>query len=209
MFEYLLLFLYVLVYIGPLLFTGFVAVSATQSGSYLKRTTKSELVFLAPVSMIVFVVTFFVWIVCLGIAVNTPHLFSLDWQGILSRPGASDSLGALGLLIAGFYWIIIRWYRRRCPLTLDLERRRYRTIDAYSINLKTHTGYWEDIAGIYMHRASAKGSVTYYVRLKWKGPKKLAGLLGGFSKPEKAQAFAEKMSKELGLPMVVAPMLQR
>ena len=202
--EYLLLFLYILVYVGPVLFTGFVAVSATQSGSYLKRTTSSELVFLAPVSMIVFLVTFFIWMVYLGIVVNVPQFFPIDWRGILSRPSTAASVGALASLIAGLYWVIIRWYRKHCSLVLNLERRRYRTVD-YSIKLSEQTGSWDEIAGIYVHRASTKGNVTYYVRLKWKGTNKLAGAMGGFSKQEKAEAFAAQMSKELGLLIVASP----
>lgn len=91
---------------------------------------------------------------------------------------------------------------------LDFERRIYRTVDINSIKLQVQTGSWEEIDGIYVNRASAKGNVTYYVRLKWRGAKKLAGAIGGFSKQEKAEAFAEKMSKELGLPLVAAPMLR-
>ena len=190
---------------SPPVVTGFVAVSALQSGSYLRQAAKSEMVFLAPISTVVFVITMLVWIVCLSIAVNTPHFFLINWRHVLSNPSSITFASALGFVVAGLYWVVIRWYQKHCPLVLDLERRRYRTIDVNSITLKTHTGSWEDVAGIYMNRASARGSVTFYVRLKWKETKRLAAVLGGFSNQEKAEVFAERMAWEIGLPVVASP----
>ncbi len=204
MLDNLYIFLILFLILGPPIIPSYVAVSALRSGSYLRRTTKSEMVFLAPISPVVFVVTLFVWLVCLCIITNPPRFFSLDWQGILSRPSATASVGALGLFIAGLYWVTIRWYQKRCPLVLNLERRRYRTVD-YSIKLSEQTGSWDEIAGIYVDRTSAKGTVIFYVRLRWKGSKKLPAVMGGFSKQEKAEAFAAQMAQEIGLPIVASP----
>ena len=204
MLDNLYIFLILFLILGPPIIPSYVAVSALRSGSYLRRTTKSEMVFLAPISPVVFVVTLCIWIACMCAATNLPNLFTINWQGVLSTPGDLVLAVALGIVIAGLYWSVIRWYQKRCPLVLDLERRRYRTVD-YSIKLSRQTGSWEDIAGIYVHCTSAKGTDIFYVRLRWKGSKQLPAVMGGFSKQEKAEAFAETLSKELGLPLVAAP----
>ena len=196
--------LFAFLILGPPLVTAFVMVNALQSGSYLRRATKSEMVFLAPVSTVVFVVALLILIAWICVAANVPHFFLIDWQSVLSAPSNIIFVSALCVAVIGLYWTVIRWYRKHCPLVLDLERRRYRTVDVNSIKLQAHIGSWEEIAGISVNRASAKGNVTYYVRLKWKEPTKLAAAMGGFSKQEKAEAFAEQMARETGLPLVAS-----
>jgi hypothetical protein len=196
--------LFLVLILAPPLITALVMVNALQSGSYLIRATKFELVFLAPVSTVVFIVALFILIAWMCVAANVPHFFLINWQSIFSNRSNIAFAGALGIAVVGLYWGGIRWYQKRCPLVLDLERRSYRTVDVNSVNLRTHTGSWEDIAGIYVNRASAKGTVTFYVRLKWKGPKKFAAVMGGFSKQKKAEAFAQQMARELGLPLVAS-----
>ncbi len=191
--------------IGPLVVPSVFAVCGLQGGSYLRSATKSEVIFLAPRSIVVFPITLFAWIFWWCASPISVHLLLSGWRNVLSDPQATEWLTGSGLFLAGLYWAVLRWYGSICPLVLNLDRKTYRAFNANSAILKTHTGSWEDIAGVYVHRASAKGNVTYYVRLKWQGPQKLAGVLGGFSKQDKAEAFAAKMSKELGLPLVPAP----
>ena len=189
---------------GPLVVPGMFAVYGLQCGSYLRSATKSKMVFLAPRAVVVFPITVLAWFLWCMSPIE-PNFLWFHRRGILSDSQAVEWLIGSGLCLTGLYWTVLGWYGKICSLILNVDRKTYQAFDVNSAILKTHTGSWEDIAGIYVNRASSEGSVIYYVRLKWQGPKKLAGVLGGFSKPEKAQAFAEKISKELGLPLVAAP----
>ena len=190
---------------GPVVVPGVFAVRGLQRGSYLRSVTKSEMTFLAPRSIVVFPVTVLAWFLWCMSPIE-PNFLWFHWRSLSLDTQAVKWLIGSGLFLAGLYWTVLEWYGRICPLVLNFDRKTYRAFDANAAILKAYTGSWEDIAGVSVNRASSKGSVIYYVRLKWQGPKKLAGVLGGFSKPEKAQAFAEQMSKELGLPLVAAPL---
>ena len=198
-------FLFGFLLLGPLLITSICAVHGLQRGSYLRSATKSEMKFLAPRSIVVFPITLFAWIFWWVTSPISLHLLLSGWRNVLLDTQAMEWLTGSGLFLTGLYWAVLQWYGKICPLVLNFDRKIYRAFDANSAILKTHTGSWEDIAGVYVNRASARGNVTYYVRLKWKRTRQLAGVMGGFSKQEKAEAFAQRMAQETGLPLVSAP----
>ncbi|MGI4790449.1 MAG: hypothetical protein ACRYFS_16550 [Janthinobacterium lividum] len=192
---------------SPPVIAGQLAIKGLRSGSYEKVAAKPKKIFLRPVSVIAFPFTLFVWIILLCTLIADPvFFFSQNWKETLLRSGTMASLFAFILLIMSAYWGVIRWYKRTYPLVLDLERRTYQTVDASSFIPKARIGSLDDIVGITMRHSYAKGTTSYYVQLKLKHPGKLALSLGGFSKPDKAEAFAAKMSRELGLPLVAPPM---
>lgn len=155
--------------LGPLLITSVSAVYGLQCGSYLRTATKSEMKFLAPRSIVVFPITLFAWIFWWCASPISMHLLLSGWRNVLSDPQATEWLTGSGLFLAMLYWAVLQWYGKICPLVLNVDRKIYRAFDVNSAILKTHTGSWEDIAGVYVNRASSKGSVIYYVRLKWQG----------------------------------------
>ena len=201
-------FLFPLVIFGPALITSIVFVNSLQSGSYQKRTAGSNLLFQGPVAGVVFLVTLIFNLMVLCILINDKPLFDTLINIYLRRiPAQLDIVKPLldfASLAAVLYWLIIYWYKKTCYLMLDKDKRTYRTIDMAGMKLKVRTGSWDELSGICVKRTSAKGTVIFYVRLSWNKPAGLASTLGGFSKQDKAEAFAAKMSKELGLPLVAA-----
>ncbi len=121
---------------------------------------------------------------------------------IWTHPEMLEDLLLFALLSAAVYAGAIKWYRKTFLLVLNLEQRTYRTMDVVGGNLRPKTGTWDDIAGICVRRASARGSIYYLVQLKWREQAKLAGNLGGFSKPDRAESFAAQMARELSLPVM-------
>lgn len=200
-------FLIFFVLFSPPIVAGQIAVNGLRSGSYQKVATKSKMIFLRPTSTVAFLITLGVWILLLcGIVVEPDFFLSHDWRNDPPSSAAVLALCVTVLVIVSLCWGVIRWYKKTCPLVLDLDRRTYQRVDASTFVPKARTGSWDEIAGICTRRSSAKGTVSFYVQIKLKQPQKIALSLGGFRKQEKAEAFAEKMSKELGLPLVVAPL---
>ena len=195
-----------LILMGPMLVTSLYGVHALQSGSYQRKSTRSEMVFLRPVALVVFGVTMALNLLVMMALIDDKALFNeLNWQFVSTHPDAVKIVLAFGAVAFILYWGIIRWYVKACALVLNLDRRTYRTIDMAGVKMKVRTGSWSDIAGVCVQRHSAKGNTIYFVRLKWNTPLKLASILGGFSKSGKAEAFAARMSKELELPVVAPP----
>lgn len=194
---------------SPPVVAGQIAVNGLRSGSYQKVAARSRKVFLRPKSMVAVPITLIMWVIFLCWLLADPSfIFSHDWKADLVRPEVIAALVVVAVAISGLFLSIVRWYERTYALVLDLDRQTYRTVDAANFIPRPRTGSWDEIAGICMRRSSAKGTVSFYVQIKLKQPQKLALSLGGFRKQEEAQAFAEKMSKELGLPLVAAPMLR-
>lgn len=197
-------FLFGLLLLGPLLSTGVCAVYGLQRGSYLRSSTKSEMKFLAPRSIVVFPVTMLAWIFWWCASPISLNLLLSGWRNILSDTQATEWLLGSGLFLGGLYWGVLHWYGKRCPIILNIARRTYRVPDLVGGNFKVQNGSWDEIEGICLKRTHAKGTTIHYVSLKWNKSSSLASRLGGFSKQEKAEAFATELSKELGLPLVVA-----
>ncbi len=192
---------------SPPIVAGQIAVNGLRSGSYQKVAKKSRKVFLRPTSMVVLPITLILWIVLLcGLLANPKFILSHDWKADLARPEVVADLFTVAVAMSGLCLGIIRWYKKTYALVLDLDQGTYQAVNASSFVPKPRTGSWDEIAGIYTRRSSAKGTVSFYVQIKLKQPQKLALSLGGFRKQEKAEAFAQKMSEELGLPLVAAPM---
>ncbi len=196
-------FLFPLMLFGPMLVTSLYGVHTLQSGSYQQKSTRSEMVFLRPVALVVFGVTIALNLLVMMALIDDKALFNeLNWQYVSTHPDAAKIVLAFGAVAFILYWSIIRWYVKTCALVLNLDRRTYRTIDFAHVPLKERTGSWDDIEGISIRCASAKGNVIFYVHLKWRGASKLASSLGGFSKRDRAEAFAAQTARELGLPFV-------
>ncbi len=188
---------------GPALVTGFFSTNALGAGSYQRKATRSEVVFLRPVALVIFGVTLALNLLELCVLVDDPALFNLlNWSYFSTHPNAAEIVLAFGAAAFVLYWGVICWYIKTCALVLNLDRRTYRTIDTAGIVLKEKTGPWSDIAGISVRRTSNKGGTFFYVHLKWHGETKLASSLGGFSKLDRAGAFAAQMARELDLPLV-------
>lgn len=207
MVDFLTLFLVVILLLGPLLIPGFISVNALQAGSYLLRATKSEMVFLRPASVVVFVITLFLYMTGICIGIDVPAFLSSSfWQAVVSHPRSLSLLVAVMLLVAALYWTAVTFYRRKCALVLNLDRHSYRGIDGATLIPKVRTGSWSEIAGITVWKRSVpKNGNIYLVRLKWKSRFQVYCDLGGFKKQEKAEVFAEQMARETGLPVVAPP----
>ena len=85
----------------------------------------------------------------------------LNWQFVSTHPDAVKIVLAFGAVAFILYWSIIRWYVKNCALVLKLDRRTYRTFDIAHVPLKERIGPWDDIEGISIRRASAKGNVIF------------------------------------------------
>lgn len=186
---------------GPLLLPLMITLHDMRRGSYLRQSTKSEWVFLAPVGIVVAPTTVLVWMCWCMSPIDLNYLW-FHWKSVLSDPETVRFLAISGFLIAGLYWAIIRWYQKKCPLVLDTKQRSYRIPDFTSMNTKVRTGSWDEIRGIAVKRTHAKGTTTFIVNLEWQKTRLSASLMGGFSRQEKAQAFAEQMARDTGLPLV-------
>jgi len=197
-------FLFGVLLLGPLLLPLLATLYDLRRGSYLRQSTKSKRVFLAPVGLVVAPTTVLVWMFWCMSPINLNYLW-LNWRSIPSDPETMRMLIISGFLIAGFYWAVIRWYQKKCPLVLDIERRSYRIPDFSTMSLKVQTGSWEEIKGISVRRTDARGAIIFQVKLEWQRPHQSTSLMGGFSKREKAEAFAERMARETGLPVVASP----
>lgn len=199
--------LFMLIGFGPMVVTSQFAMRALCSGSYRRQTPRDVMVFLKPISLVVFVVTLALNMLVLCALIDDKTLFHAFNSPLpaLADPAVVKGVLVFGVISALIYHWSIKWYVKTCPLVLNLERRTYRTLDMAGVKLRARSGPWDDIAGICVKCASAKGTATYYVQLRWKGQATLASSLGGFSNQETAQAFAAKMSNELGLPLVAAP----
>lgn len=190
--------------LGPLLLPLLATLCDLHRGSYLRQSTKSKRVFLASVGLVVAPTTVLVWMFWCMSPINLNYLW-LNWRSIPSNPETVQILVVSGFLIAILYWSVIRWYRKKCSLVLDIERRIYCVPDFSTLSLKVQTGSWEEIRGISVRRTDARGATIFQVKLEWQRPHQSTSLMGGFSKQEKAQAFAEQMARETGLPIVAAP----
>ena len=196
----------IVVFLGALTAACTVFSNAITCGSYRRRASRSEMVFLQPTALVVGLVTIVLYIVGLVACSIFPGLFDVVIDPVRAKiwthPEMLRDLLLFALLASAFYAGAIKWYRKTFPLVLNFDQRTYRTMDMIRGNLRPKTGPWEDIVGICVKRASAKGSIYYFVQLKWREQAKLAGNLGGFSKPDQAEAFAAQMGRELGLPLV-------
>jgi hypothetical protein len=191
---------------SPPIVAGQIAVNGLRSGSYQKTDTKSRMTFLRPTSAVAFPFTLAVWILLLcNIVIDPQFFFSQDWKANLLRPEVLAGLFAVAAALSGLCVCVIHWYKKIYVLVLDFDRRTYQTVDASGFIPRPRTGSWDEIAGVCIRYSFAKGTVSYYVQLKLKQPQKFALSLGGFRQEERAEAFAAKMSKELGLPLVTAP----
>jgi len=187
-------FVFPLLLFGPGLVTGLVSASALSSGSYQRRATQSEIVFLTPTACVVFGVTLALNLVAIAVLSSSPAMLTLNWRHVMMRPDVTGGILCSSLLIAALYWSIIRWYQKTCSLVLDLEQHTYR--------IKDKTSSWDDIEGLGVKHTSAKGSALFFVRLKRRGQATAALNLGGFSKLDRAEAFAAQMARELRLPLM-------
>ena len=196
-----------LILMGPMTVTGLVAVNALCSGSYRRQTPRDVMVFLRPTSLVVFLVTLALNLLVMCALIDDKALSNalLNPQYALASPAIVRGVLIFGGISALLYYLSIRWYVKISPLVLNLERRTYRTVGMAGMKLKIRTGSWNEIAGICVKCASAKGGAIFYVLLRWNRPTGLASKLGGFNTQDKAEAFAEQLSKELGVPMVAAP----
>ena len=186
--------------------TSIVSINALASGSYRRRASPSEMMFLKPTAQVVFVVTLALYVAELCAVVASPKLLdtviALVRGSLWTHPEVVKDALLWALPIAAVYAGAIWWYRKTFALVLNLDRRTYRTMDFTGGNLCPKTGTWEDIAGICIKQSSTKGGRFYFVQLKWCGQAKLAASLGGFSKLDRAEAFAAQIGRELGLPVV-------
>ena len=184
----------------PFLFTMY----DMRRGSYLRQSTTYKRVFLAPVGFVVAPITVVVWMFWCMSPINLNYLW-FHWRSIPSDPEVVRSLVVSVFLIGSIYWASIRWYQKKCPLVLDTEQRSYRVPDFTSMSTRVRTGSWDEIKGIAVRRTHAKGTTTFIVNLEWQRTCQSAPLMGGFSKQEKAEAFAAQMAREIGLPVVASP----
>jgi len=196
----------IVVFLGALITAGTIFLNAITCGSYRQQVTRSEMVFLMPTALVVGPVTIVLYIVGLCVCAIFPSLFGIvinpTRAKIWTHSEMLEELLLFVLLSAAVYAGAIWWYRKTFPLVLDLEQRTYHRMDFVGGNLRPKAGTWDDIAGVCVRRASAKGSTYYFVDLQWREQAKLAGGLGGFSKLDRAEAFAAQMADELGLPLV-------
>ena len=191
---------------APIVFLSYFTVSAIQSGSYQRRTASRQWVFSLPNAVPVFLVSLFVLIVAMCTVINNPSVsqaipITFDWQYVKTH--CTVQVMELALGIAFLYWIALFWWHKKCILVLDADNHSYRTLSASTAVPTVRTGTWDDIAGIAVKRADAKGSTFYLVVLKWKRATHLYSTLGGFSQSDKAAAYAKKLSEELHFPLVV------
>lgn len=207
MVDFLILFLVIVLLLGPLLTSAFISASALCAGSYLLRATKSEMVFLRPASVVVFVMTLFFYVIGMCIGIDAPAFLSSSfWQAVVSHPRSLSLLMVATLLVAALYWTAVTLYRKKCALVLDLDRQTYKGIDGTVWMPKARTGPWSEIAGITVWKRSVpKNGDIYLVRLRWISRFQVYCDLGGFEKREKAEVFAEQMAWETGLPIVASP----
>jgi len=196
-------FLFGMLFLGPLLFPLLATLYDLHRGSYLRQSTKSKRVFLASVGLVVAPLTILVWMFWCMSPVNLNYLW-FNWRSIPSNPETIRFLVISVFLVAGLYWAVIRWYLKKCPLVLDIERQSYCVPDFSTVSLKVRTGSWDEIRGIAVRRTYTRATTIFQVKLDWQRPHQSVSLMGGFSKQEKAQAFAEQMARETGLPLVAS-----
>ena len=196
----------IVVFLGALTAACSVFSNALTCGSYRRHVTRSEMVFLMPTALVVGLVTIVLYMVGLCACAIFPGLFGIVINPVRAKiwthPEMLRDLFLFALLLVAFYAGAIKWYRKTFPLVLNFDRRTYRTMDIIGGNLCPKTGHWQDIVGICVKRAYAKGSTYYFVQLKWHEQAKIASNLGGFSKSDRSEAFAAQMGCELGLPVV-------
>ncbi len=196
-------FLFGILFLGPLLLPLLATLYDLQRGSYLSQSTDFKRVFVPSVGLVVAPITVIVWMFWCMSPINLNYLW-FNWRSIPSDYETMQFLVISGLLIAGLYWTAIRWYKHKCPLVLDIKQRSYRIPDFSTIGLKVQTGSWDEIRGIAVRRTHAKGTTIFQVKLDWGCMPAPASLMGGFSKQEAAEAFAEQMARETGLPLVAS-----
>jgi len=196
--------LFMLILFGPMLVTGLFAGRALCLGSYRRQRARDVMVFLKPVSLMVFLVTVALNLLAMCALIDDKTLFDvfLNPRYALANPAIVRGVLAFGGISTLLYYLSIRWYVKTCPLVLNLERRTYRTLDMTGVKLKPRSGPWDDIAGICVKRTSAKGGTMYYVQVRWRVQAKLTSTLGGFSQSGQAEVFAAQMARELGLTLV-------
>lgn len=196
----------IVVFLGALITASTLFANAITCGSYRRQVTRSEMVFLMPTALVVGLVTIVLYIVGLCACAVFPGLFGIVINPVRAKiwthPEMLEDLLLFALLSAAVYAGAIWWYRKTFSLVLNLDQRTYRTVDIIGGNLRLKAGTWDDIAGICVKRASARGSTYYFVQLNWREQAKIAGNLGGFSKSDRAEIFAAQMAGELGLPVV-------
>ena len=192
-------------FFAPMTALSMFTMSAAQSGSFQRRTSSKQWVFSLPDAFPVFLVSLFVFIAAMCSAIDNPNVFqaiptTLDWQYV--RTHSTWQVMGTGLVIAFLYWGVLFWWHKKYVLVLDLDRHSYRTLDMSKVVPTVHTGTWDEISGIAVRRANAKGSTTYHVVLKWKKASHFYSTLGGFSQADKAAIYAKKLSDDLHLPLV-------
>ncbi len=190
---------------APIVFLSYFTGSAIKSGSYQRRTASRQWVFSLPNAVPIFLVSLFVLMGAMCIVIDNPSISqaiptTFDWQYVKTHFTVQVMELALG--IAFLYWIALFWWHKKCILVLNAATHSYRTLSASTAIPSVRTGTWEDIAGVAVKRADAKGSTFYLVVLKWKRATHLYSTLGGFSQSDKATAYAKKLSDELHLPLV-------
>ena len=194
-------------FFAPMMALSMFTMSAVQAGSFQRRTSRKQWAFSLPDAVPVFLVSLFVFIAAMCLAIANSNIFqaipaTLDWQYV--RTHSTWQMMGIGLIIAFLYWSVLSWWHKKYVLVLDLDRRSYRTLDMSKVLPTVRTGAWDEIAGIAIRRASAKGSTTYHVVLKWRKASHFYSTLGRFSQADKAAAYAKKLSDELHLPLVAS-----
>jgi hypothetical protein len=193
------------IFFAPMMALSMFTVSATQSGSFQRRTPSKQWVFSPPDAVPVFLVSLFLLIAAMCTAIDNRTVFqaiptTFGWQYVKTH--FTVQVMELGLGVAFLYWSVLFWWHKKCVLVLDADTHSYRTLSASTAIPSVRTGTWDDISGIAVKRVSAKGSTSYLVVLKWKQATLLYSTLGGFSQADKAHDYAQRLSNELHLPLV-------
>ena len=199
-------------FFAPITVISMIASASLQSGSYERRTPRREKVFRLPDTFPIFLVSLFVFIAAMVSALLNPEVLrdlptTVDWPFVKTH--FTGKALAVGIFVVWLYGAALHWSHTTGALVLDVDRRRFRTldmsVDLFKFRPPVRTGSWEEISGIAVRRASAKGTTSYLVVLKWRQASHLYSTLGGYAQPDKAAAYAQRLSNELGLPVVASP----
>lgn len=190
---------------GPVVALCFAMLTAARSGSYERRSANSRKVYRPPCAVAYGIVAFMLYS-AYTVAIWPHSMLAPIFQrwAAPGHPGLWRDLllaaCAIGLAFGG----AVLWLR--CyALTLNLQERTYRSVDSGGLSLKPRSGSWQDIAGVHIYSnnpRSADSSFVYFVGLKLHDNRKIYSVLGGFRHREQAKAFAAKMARELGLPLI-------
>ena len=190
---------------GPVVALCFAMLTAARGGSYERRSTNSRKVYRPPFAVAYSIVGFLLYSAYL-VAIRPDSILAPVFQR-WAAPGHPrlwrDLLLAVCAIALAFGGAVL-WLR--CyALTLNLQERTYRSVDTGGLSLKVRSGSWQDIAGVHVYSnndRTAGASYVYFVGLKLHDNRKIYSVLGGFRHREQAKAFAAKMARELGLPLI-------